>query len=237
MILSQQQILFYQTNGYLILDDFFSTADLLDFKEAYREIIMANLKNVQKKHSLPWAASDYIGREFDAGMDALEAVDHKYVADIYDLSCQIPAFFRILGKRELSASINQLLNRQAHLPLYCYTNRCRIDPPFDERRTTCWHQEIFYTVPQSSFIQTWAPLIRDTTIENGAIEICVGSHRQGIVPQSWNEIPGRALQIAVDDEYVNKYEPKSMPMKLGQLLLFSQYLFHRSGKNVSKEYR
>ena len=34
------------------------------------------------------------------------------------------------------------------MSLYGHTNRCRIDPPEDERRTYDWHQETFYTIPK-----------------------------------------------------------------------------------------
>ena len=111
----------------------------------------------------------------------------------------------------------------------------RIDPPKDERRTYGWHQEIFYTIPETKFIQTWCPLIRDTTLENGTIEVCEGSHREGIAKQTWNEINGRATQIIVNEDVVAKYKQKKIPMSKGEVLFFDPHMFHRSGHNSTKD--
>ena len=63
-----------------------------------------------------------------------------------------------------------------------------------------WHQEIFFTFPDTKFLQTWAPIMRDATLENGTIEICVGSIKEGIAKQTWNDTDGRATQILVDEK-------------------------------------
>ena len=107
----------------------------------------------------------------------------------------------------------------------------------DDRRTYGWHQEVFYTIPKSSFIQTWAPLVSDTTQNNGTIEILPKSHNESIANQSWNEIPGRATQILITDEVAMKYQPTIIEMKLGEMLFFSGKLAHRSGTNSSTQVR
>ena len=48
-------------------------------------------------------------------------------------------------------------------------------------------------------------MMRDTTVANGTIEVKVGSHKEGIAKQSWNEVEGRALQIIVDPSITEKY--------------------------------
>lgn len=175
------------------------------------------------------------------GADELEAFARAFGAlklfttdgEAYDCAAQLTAFLRLAAKRETESIANLLLGRAPDAPLYAFTNRCRIDPPHDERRTYGWHQEVFYTIPGSRFVQTWAPLIRDTTVENGTIEVCVGSHKAGIVRSSWDEPPGRAAQILVDAREVAKYEQRALPMRLGQMLFFDGRLFHRSGRNSS----
>lgn len=126
--------------------------------------------------------------------------------------------------------------RGRHLRHLCAASRV-IDPPGDQRRTYGWHQEVFYTIPRSRFIQTWAPLVRDTTVANGTIEVCVGSHMAGIPPQTWSEAPDHVAQIIVEPEVVARYARRVIEMQLGQLLLFSGRLFHRSGVNTSGEHR
>ena len=64
-----------------------------------------------------------------------------------------------------------------------------------------------------------------------------GPNVEGIARQSWNEIAGRATQIIVDQEVIDKYDAMHVEIDVGDLLLFSGFLSHRSGSNVSKLHR
>ena len=185
MELSPSQKESFYKNGFLIIDNFYTERELNDFKEAYRKLIISSLKKAQLNSQ--FNLEDYLGKEFDDGMMKLEEIDHSYVADIYNTTFQMPEFLRLVGKSETTSCINQLLNKSSNEPLYTFTCRCRIDPPSDNRRTYGWHQEIFYSVPKSTFLQTWAPLIRNATKDMGTISICSESHKEGIPEQSWNE--------------------------------------------------
>jgi ectoine hydroxylase-related dioxygenase (phytanoyl-CoA dioxygenase family) len=221
----------FEENGYIILNNYFSESELSDFYIQYEYLI----KTACKKAGL--FPSDYDNDMFDKAMSAIEKVTHDIIAEIYDASSMMPAFLRIVSKKETESIINQLLKNPENTPLYCFTNRCRIDPPTDERRTYGWHQEVFYTIPKSTFLQTWCPLIRDTTIENGTIWLCPKSHKNGIADQDWIESEDRALQIIVKDELVKKYTPIQLEMKLGDFLIFDPRLYHKSGINNSNEHR
>ena len=226
----EEILTFFDKNGFVIISDIFEHTVLDDFKIETSAIIRAHL---DKAGLVDTYSSDSI---FDEAMTDLENTDHKYIASIYDTIFQAPSFFRIIGEKPLVDGV-RLLMRDPNTPLYGFTNRCRIDPPRDERRTYGWHQEVFYTVPKGNYIQSWAPLIRDTTVGNGTIRVAVGSHKEGIAKQSWNEIEGRATQILVDNNVVDKYEQVSVEMEVGELLLFSGFLAHQSGNNTSDEHR
>jgi len=229
---SQAAVNFYEENGFVIVKNFYPAEDLQDFKTEVKNIINAHLIKAGIKE-MDSTNDDILSN----GILALEEKDHEYVAAIYDTIFQSPSFFRILGNRTTESYIKDLLHIDSGHALYGFTNRCRIDPPKDNRRTYGWHQEVFYTVPKGHYIQTWAPLIRNTTMQNGTIEVAVGSHKEEIANQTWNEENGRATQILIDKNIINKYEQKAVEMKLGELLLFSGHLAHRSGINTSKEHR
>ena len=221
---------FYEENGFAIISDAFEDTILDDFKIETSNIVRAHLDKAGLVDSY---SLDSI---FDQAMTDLENTDHKYIASIYDTIFQAPSFFRIIGEKSLVDCVRVLM-RKPEAPLYGYTNACRIDPPRDERRTYGWHQEVFYTVPKGNYIQSWAPLIRNTTVDNGTIRVAVGSHKEGIAKQSWNEVEGKVLQILVDNNVVDKYEQVSIEMEVGELLLFSGFLAHQSGQNTSNEHR
>lgn len=184
--------------------------------------------------------AEKFGDMLDQGILDLERIDHDLVAAIYDTVPQLPSFQNICGNRRLEQLARVLLDAPSH-PLYGFTQRCRIDPPGDDRRTYGWHQEIFYTIPSSRFVQTWAPLIRPTTLENGTIEVAAGSHkRHGLPwcpPQTWADAPGRAAQILIDDKALADCPRISVAMQPGEVMFFDGHLAHRSGRNVSRQVR
>jgi phytanoyl-CoA hydroxylase len=217
---------FFNENGYVIIKDGISPDHIADFKAELMSTINAYLSKAGRPPN----------GEFTAGLMQLEDIDHEYVASLYDTIFQSPAFFRLIGSKDIETTIKHLLKLKDN-PLYGFTNRCLFAPPQDERRTWGWHQEVFYTIPEGSYLQTWAPLVDNATVENGTIQILPGSHKEGIAKQSWNEVPGRATQILVDEDIVAKYKPMDVEMRLGELLIFSGYLAHRSGTNSSDRVR
>jgi phytanoyl-CoA hydroxylase len=236
LLLNTEQKEFFNTNGFLVLDNFFTNSEINDYKEALRELIQIQLKKASKKHT-GINLEDFAGKEFDEGMMKLEEIDHVYVANIYDTIYQIPAFLRIPSKLETSQCVNQLFDRKVNSSLYIDTSRCRIDPPNETKRLCGWHQEVFYYTPKSDFIQTWAPLVVNSTIENGTIEVCVGSHKEGFATQDSMLHEDVHYKYIVNDEIAKKYPVKKLEMKLGQLLIFSSKLIHKSGHNTSNNVR
>ena len=160
--------------------------------------------------------------------------DKKVIGEIYDTVSYSSTFLRFISDLNFEKITKKLLEVKTENTIYSWTHRIRIDPPRDERRTYGWHQEIFYTIPNTKFLQTWCPIIRDTSVKNGTIELCPESHHEGIAPQTWNEIKNRATQIIVNKKTVNKYKQIKLPMKLGDVLFFNPYLFHRSGNNSTR---
>ena len=162
-------------------------------------------------------------------------IDNKLIGELYDTVSYSSCFLKLVSDSDIEEYARSLLGLSKRNTIYSWTHRVRIDPPRDERRTYGWHQEIFYTIPETKFIQTWCPLIRDTSIENGTIEVCEGSHKEGIAKQTWKEIEGRATQIIVNEELVAKYKQKKLSMKKGEILFFDPHMFHRSGHNSTKD--
>ena len=237
MIINNKQIQSYKKNGYIILDDFFNQKELTDFKDAVIKIIHFGLVKASKDHHIKINPNDLVGKELHEGITALEQVDHKFISDIYDTICCTPQFLRITTKAEISQCINQLTGHDLDNPMYVDQSKCRIDQPLDPyKRKVPWHQEIVYYVPRSDFIQTWAPLVADASVANGTIEICPGSHSE-IAKQSYHEGEGDDYRYIVDDDVIKKYNPISVEMKLGQLLIFNSKLIHRSGNNQSNQVR
>jgi ectoine hydroxylase-related dioxygenase (phytanoyl-CoA dioxygenase family) len=221
----------FEDKGYVIVQEFFDSAELAVFRAALEGVIRASLR----KAGLEPEA--YRNREFGAAMAALEEKGHHFVSELYDITANVPEFLRLIAKPDYARLANQILGRATDAPIYSMTCRCRIDPPHDTIVLAEWHQEVFFSVPESRFVLVWAPLIRDATVGNGAMQVCVGSHRSGIVKQRWAQPEGRHRQMEIDAGLVKSYEQMSIELKLGEIVLFSPYLIHRSGINSSDEVR
>ena len=235
-MLTEEQTKSFVDKGYIVLDNFFTKIELLEFRNMLTHVIRKYLKDAKEKYP-DRVIEDFEGKELDEGVNMLEELNHQYIADIYDTIYQTSQFLRITSKKEISQNINQIMGRELDDPLYIDQSRCRIDTPFDPHMKKCgWHQEVFYYVPKSEFVQIWAPLIHDAKIDNGAVEVCVGSHNK-IAKQSNVKRENEKYPFIVDELDVLKYEKQVMEIKLGQLLIFSSKLIHRSGNNISKKVR
>lgn len=137
----------------------------------------------------------------------------------------------------------------------------RMDAPFDERNKARWHQEQSYFGANKDGLRgitVWLPII-DTTPDLGPLDVCPGSHAEGFIgpgstkwqtnlspmavespvgPNSGPEPDYMVTeQLEVPQQYIDKYETKSVPMKVGDALLFNMLIFHRSGSNISDHMR
>ena len=225
-MLTTAQIDDYNRDGYLLLRDFFSQEELHATKKEIEEVVGFYLQKAGVNEKM----------DLDSALIRLEQINHDFVAAVYDTICMSSSFLRLQHKKRIQEVVNQLLGNESGSPLYAFKNRVRIDPPADSRRTYGWHQEVFYTIPRSKFVQIWAPVVRDTTIENGTISVAVGSHNAGIPQQEWITKAGHADQIT-RKQISKEYEPLQIEMKLGEVLFFTGRTWHKSGNNTSKEHR
>jgi len=232
--------LFFEENGYYIEKNLFSREDkhrmFVLFYDVFLSLALKFSVPLRKKYK----SSNLVNIEDDLkDLDYLMLdcfiFDKEIIGEGYDIISYSSAFLKLISNSKIEQLTKELLGIEQSGTLYGWTNRVRIDPPADERRTYGWHQEVFYTIPESRYLQTWAPMIRNTTIQNGTIWIAPKSHKEGIAKQSWNEIPGKATQIIVDDGIVNKYEHLQLEMEVGDVLFFDGKLVHKSGTNITND--
>ena len=228
---------FFDRDGFVIVRDFWSPEQIEHVQSAFKKIVAAFVEQAAAAHDVTATSLPSIGSSPCDGLMFLEDIDHSYVAQVYDTFACCPDMFSLVGNPDLTQLVNRLHGDEPRAPLYTYTPRLRIDPPQDDRRTYGWHQEVFYTLPHSVPIQLWAPLFFPSTAENGAIEVCPVSHARGIFPSTWEEPDGRATQIIVKDDEIDKYDPLLCELSVGDLVLFSGFLLHRSGSNTSSQIR
>ena len=102
----------------------------------------------------------------------------------------------------------------------------RADMPNDDEWSFPPHQDAPYNPGSRNRITVWVPF-QDTEIAEGALKIIPGVHWYTELPQEKNLL----VTPPIDEDYI------SVPVKLGQALVFSQFLIHKSGPNRSNTIR
>lgn len=123
-----------------------------------------------------------------------------------------------------------------------YTVRAKI--PDHPKAVVLWHQDGGYTAvnsPESAghavdemrMINVWSPLV-PANRQNGCMQFVPGTHKLGVVPHEKHKY---YLQIA--DEYLKPREKDAVDIELdpGDIVLFSNLLFHRGLPNHTKAVR
>lgn len=228
----------FKDNGFWIEKNFFKQSDLKEIFFLFYDISLSMYeKKISKKHKFKNLSRIKYNKTgiilLDKILMKLFKKDKRIIGEIYDTVSYSSTFLRFFSNKEIEELTRMFLELPKKSSLYGFTNRVRIDPPKDERRTYGWHQEVFYNVPKTKYLQTWCPIIRNTTIKNGTIQLCPGSHKEKIAKQKWKDIKGKATQILIDKKIVEKYPNVSLEMKVGDLLFFDGHLFHRSGHNTT----
>jgi hypothetical protein len=231
---------FFETNGYIIKKNFIKDIYHSELFYLFYDLGVSIIKRNKIKLNYDLKKVDDLDyskdiKELDKILLEILKIDNKLIGELYDTVSYSSCFLKCISDSNIEDYTRFLLKLSKRNTIYSWTHRVRIDPPKDERRTYGWHQEIFYTIPETRFIQTWCPLIRNTSIENGTIEVCEGSHKKGIAKQTWNDIDNRVTQILVKEDVVAKYKQKKLPMSKGEILFFDPHMFHRSGQNSTKD--
>lgn len=230
--LNQAAIAAYAEKGFHVVDQAFTTEELAAFDRALLRVVRSFVRQAAGGGN-PFAGIDDPRREIDLATVWLEEQDHYWIRQLYHTIAEVPEFLRLPMKPGLARIAAQLLGEDPDATLYTLTKRCRIDLPGDSEFLFGWHQEVFYSIPKSDFIFLWAPLLRPSTVANGTIDVAVGSHREGIAPQTWNMRDGVPNQILVRDDVIARHPVEPVLLQPGQVLLFDRRLAHRSGQNSS----
>ena len=230
----------FEENGYYIEKKLFSLDEMNNMFLLFYDVFLC----LSDKFSVPLRKKYRSSNEVNINID-LKELDHlmldcfNFDKDIlgegYDIISYSSTFLNLIANTKIEILTKELLGIEKSNTIYGWTNRVRIDPPADERRTYGWHQEVFYTIPESRYLQTWAPIIRNTTTQNGTIWIAPKSHKEGIAKQSWNEIEGKATQIIIDQSIVEQYSQVQLEMEIGDVLFFDGKLAHKSGSNMTND--
>jgi non-heme Fe2+,alpha-ketoglutarate-dependent halogenase len=159
----------------------------------------------------------------DAGLDSYKVESwHTHCAGVYDLVTDD----RILDYVEDILGPN----------LVCTMTHYFSKMPGDAK-SVYWHQDAsFWALTPSKVVTAWLA-IDDVDVENGAMKLFPGTHKQGRIPFEWvtDEEDGVLNQHVHDPERYG--QPVSVELKAGQISLHTDMLLHGSQPNPSNRRR
>ena len=110
--------------------------------------------------------------------------------------------------------------------------------PGDMRTTIPWHQDSNYfgeDTAELKVLSVWLPLV-DVNADNGCLQLIGGSHKWGLQASEYDE-EHKARKPAEGFDPTTRGEAKTIDMKVGDVLVFTNLTYHRSLMNVSDHTR
>lgn len=221
---------FYNKNGYLLLKDFFSKGEI--------EVILNDAKNVffkqfqHKKYTSAVTLNEVSETEYNQMLFCLFDEDIECLSNC---GKQVQHLIS-LHKLSLNEKIISLLN-QVGLKAPTISTR----PVLYFNNPKLAKQKVFHTVDahqdwrsmQGSLnsVVIWIPLI-DINKKLGALEVLPGSHLTGLRTDHIEN--GFGMVLLNDDE---KKQMIPVEAREGDILLFSSFLIHQSGNNITDKPR
>ncbi len=108
--------------------------------------------------------------------------------------------------------------------------------PNEKLTTLPWHQDSAYmpNTENDTHLTVWIPLV-DVQTEDGALQFLPGSHTTGL--QSYHRVEGEAFAVPILPPTLSQNDIDTLEMKMGDLLVFNNLVFHRSLVNHNDSIR
>ena len=227
----------FKKNGYVIIKNALNNKIINQFSKSVAHLINASDVKGIKISNIKNKKIEILKKEIFKNLLKLENKNHVYIANIYDAIRDLNIMDKIFNNSKITRAISTLLSISNDIPIYIKQKACRIDMPKNKNFSLDWHQESPYTIKDSDLIQIWAPALETIKLKNGAIKILPGSHKEGYLKTADSFPKVGHAQYVPEKKVVKKYNVKNVELNIGDVLLFSKFLIHKSGDNNSLQPR
>jgi hypothetical protein len=222
----------YERDGAFLAKGLLTDADLRPMHDDISKLVQILFENLGKTRKSS-------GGQFDDGVVELAKFDRSQIGKLFDAGKRmLPMHQLTVNERmvELSRSLmgTDTIAASDHKAM-------RIDLPNEDKYLFDWHQDYPYIMDSMDAVVFWIPL-QDVDEKNGALTVALGSHKHGVEPlillDATNSIDNKqkVMKIANPDAPL-RYERLKVPMKFGDVLVFSTLCLHQSGPNLSDRAR
>ncbi|MCD2424538.1 phytanoyl-CoA dioxygenase family protein [Niabella pedocola] len=220
--LSQEQIGYYQENGFIVIDDFLSPEELQEWREAVTEAI-AERNGIK----IP-------GQDIKVGMDDGINEDAEYFSKVFD---QLLNLWQTNGKVKKIMMDERIGKMAAELAgadgIRIWHDQALFKKPW--ANPTSWHLDTpFWSFSDRKALSIWVAL-DDATLENGCLYFIPGSFKETTFE---NKGIGKNMD-GIFDVYpqFKKVNSVAAKMKAGSCSFHNGLTIHGAGANMTSGYR
>jgi len=218
MVVTDEQVKFYQENGYIVLDGIFTKEQVEKCSQEYDRLF-----EVKKQEKMDMEAT-WIGDWTDD-----KKTKNTTVLSIHNLQCHSAEFTRMLTNENLANAVSRLLGSPNIL---LHHTKAHVKPP--ERGSPFpAHQDYYYFPYKKDTMVACFINLDDTEPANGGLAVFPGSHKLGPL-ENKSSTP---LFYYVDQEKYPIEKATPVSAKKGQVIIFSYLTIHASFPNTSTRNR
>ena len=181
-MLTDQELDFFHSEGYLMVPEVFSEGDLEPLREEFTEVIH---QTAIQLHASGKLSRLYEEEPFERRLPRIFAETAEIFSPLVGLGGggqSGPALFNVITHPRLLEVVESLIG-----PEIVASSVYRVRPkiPGMPRGVVPWHQDSGYFnshCDQDLILTCWFPLV-DATVDNGCLEVLPRAHRQGVVRQ------------------------------------------------------
>lgn len=216
----------FSEQGFLVIKSK-EIAQLKDNLTTYLSEIILHIVKISK---IKIDLKSLIGKTFHEQIDLIvNKESNQYISkQFFELNTSLLPVIALLNN-DLMLNIAKAVGIQK--PVAGTLPVMRLDRPNNDYHSTPLHQDYWYSMLSDNSITIWFGLV-PLTSDMGFLEVFPGTHKKGLVAFQNND-KGHFTTV---EEYDEKTK-ESIKLEYDEILVFSQYLLHKSGKNISNKTR
>lgn len=221
----------FEQNGYLLLEDWLTEADLAPILAEYAAYID---RRAQQLHADGLLTDTYAALPFTHRLAAICAETPLLYPELDMMHLRGEATFAFLRHPKLLALAESFIGPEIICsPIQHVRPKLPsgLTPRGSDPHVVHWHQDAGVTWQEADpyFILTvWLPLV-DATVENGCLRLIPGVHREGLLAHRTK----RGTGTAIHGDLLAGKSIVTLPMRKGSVLLMHKHTPHSSGRNTS----
>ena len=216
--ITQEDIAFYQENGYWVAPKILSDEEIATYREHHAMVVAAEYETRQ-------VPPGRIGYE-PGPIDSLVKIDYAYWADSQIAKCVLnPEIGRIAATLADVSGVRLWHDQLLHKP----------PQKGAQANAVGWHQDYHYwqCSDASNMLTAWIALV-DVDEENGCVEMVAGSHKWGLLGASdFFSQDLDALGKQMEEVSGQPFVTRPLNLKAGQVSFHHCLTIHGSRPNIS----